>query len=73
MPRGDLDFIGVRGKGLAKKLDELGRAAGGRSRSQILRYLVLAAKVQDLPRAWTEVAPHEQRLVAAAEMREKEE
>jgi hypothetical protein len=73
MPRADMDFIAFKAnKTLSKKLDEFRRLAGGKSRSAILRFLVAAARTEDLPRAWTDIAPDEQQLIAIAEGREVE-
>jgi hypothetical protein len=48
MPRADTDFIAFKAtKALSKKLDELGRVAGGKSRSAILRFLVASARTED--------------------------
>jgi hypothetical protein len=67
------DFVAFKAsEALRRKLDELGRVAGGKSRSAILRFLVAAAKPEDLPRAWTEIAPEEQQLIAIAERLEVE-
>ncbi len=70
MARGDKDLVAFwADKKLSEKLDALGRAAGGRSRSVILRFLVAAAKPESLPRSWTEIGEDERQLIKAAEGR----
>jgi hypothetical protein len=72
MATSDMAFIAFKAnKALSKKLDELRRLAGGRSRSVILRYLVAAAKPEDLPSSWRQEVPDsEKALLAMVEGRE---
>jgi hypothetical protein len=71
MRRSETNFIAFKAtKALSMKLDELGQVAGGKSRLAILRFL--AARAEDLPRAWIEIAPDEQLLIAIAAGREVE-
>jgi predicted DNA-binding protein len=50
---------------LSAKLNTLTDATG-RSRSDVLRWLILQARLQDLPKGWVETAAEERRLHVSA-------